>query len=183
MFFKKFYLLFGLIFSSASAQYITTDETQTAVELIENVLINSGCANISNVSVSGGNFTSGEKSWGYFNAAGTSFPFEEGIILSTGKIINAQGPNGYISDDGGGMGWVGDNDLNEALGLNNTFNATILEFDFIPIGNQISFDYIFSSEQYLTNPSPNQCSYTDGFVFLLSYRLCICIAADQNLNS
>ena len=87
MFFKKFYLLFGLIFSSASAQYITTDETQTAVELIENVLINSGCANISNVSVSGGNFTSGEKSWGYFNAAGTSFPFEEGIILSTGKII------------------------------------------------------------------------------------------------
>lgn len=167
MFFKKFYLLFGLIFSSASAQYITTDETQTAVELIENVLINSGCANVSNVSVSGGNFTSGEKSWGYFNAAGTSFPFEEGIILSTGKIINAQGPNGYISDDGGGMGWVGDNDLNEALGLNNTFNATILEFDFIPIGNQISFDYIFSSEQYLTNPSPNQCSYTDGFVFLL----------------
>ena len=167
MFFKKFYLLFGLIFSSASAQYITTDETQTAVELIENVLINSGCANVSNVSVSGGNFTSGEKSWGYFNAAGTSFPFEEGIILSTGKIINAQGPNGYISDDGGGMGWVGDNDLNEALGLNNTFNATILEFDFIPIGNQISFDYIFSSEQYLTNPSPNQCSFTDGFVFLL----------------
>lgn len=167
MFFKKFYLLFGLIFSSASAQYITTDETQTAVELTENVLINSGCANISNVSVSGGNFTSGEKSWGYFNAAGTNFPFEEGIILSTGKIINAQGPNGYISDDGGGMGWVGDNDLNEALGLNNTFNATILEFDFIPIGNQISFDYIFSSEQYLTNPSPNQCSFTDGFVFLL----------------
>lgn len=167
MLFKRFYLIIGLVFSSASAQYITTDETQTAVELIENVLLNSGCANISNVSVSGGNFASGENSWGYFNAAGTSFPFEEGIILSTGKIINAQGPNGYISDDGGGMGWVGDNDLNEALGLSNTFNATILEFDFIPIGNQISFDYIFSSEQYLTSPSPNQCNFTDGFVFLL----------------
>jgi gliding motility-associated-like protein len=167
MLFKKYYLLLGLIFSTASAQYITTDESRTPLQLIEDVLLNSGCASVSNISVSGGNFTSGEKSWGYFNAVGTSFPFEEGIILSTGKIINAQGPNGYISDDGGGMGWGGDNDLNQALGLNNTFNATILEFDFIPIGNQISFDYIFSSEQYLTNPNPNQCSFTDGFVFLL----------------
>ena len=167
MLFKRFYLIIGLVFSSASAQYITTDETRTAVELIEDVLINSGCANISNVSASGGFFASGEKSWGYFNAAGTSFPFEEGIVLSTGKIVNTQGPNSFISDDGGGMGWTGDNDLNQALGLNNTFNATVLEFDFIPLGNQISFDYIFSSEQYLTNPNPNQCSFTDGFVFLL----------------
>ena len=96
MLFKRFYLIIGLVFSSASAQYITTDESRTAVELIEDVLINSGCANISNVSVSGGNFASGEKSWGYFNAAGTNFPFEEGIILSTGKIINTQGPNETI---------------------------------------------------------------------------------------
>jgi gliding motility-associated-like protein len=167
MFFKKFYLLFVLAFSSASAQYITTDESRTPLQLIENVLLNSGCASVSNVSVSGGNWSSGAKSWGYFNGAGTTFPFEDGIILSTGKIANAKGPNDFISDDGGSMGWNGDNDLNQALQLNNTFNATILEFDFIPIGNQISFDYIFSSEQYLTNPSPNQCSYTDGFVFLL----------------
>jgi gliding motility-associated-like protein len=167
MFLKKTQLLFLLVFSSASAQYITTDESRTPLQLIENVLLNSGCASVTNVSVSGGNFDSGEKSWGYFNASGTTFPFEDGIVLSTGKIINTQGPNGFISDDGGGMGWTGDNDLNEALGLDNTFNATILEFDFVPTGNQISFDYIFSSEQYLTSPSPNQCNYTDGFAFLL----------------
>jgi gliding motility-associated-like protein len=167
MFLKKTQLLFLLVFSSASAQYITTDESRTPLQLIENVLLNSGCASVTNVSVSGGNFDSGEKSWGYFNASGTTFPFEDGIVLSTGKIINTQGPNGFISDDGGGMGWTGDNDLNEALGLSNTFNATVLEFDFVPTGNQISFDYIFSSEQYLTNPSPNQCNYTDGFAFLL----------------
>ena len=33
--------------------------------------------------------------------------------------------NGYLSDDGGGMGWNGDPDLNDALGLSNTFNATV----------------------------------------------------------
>ena len=132
-----------------------------------NVLINSSCANVLNVSVSGGNFASGEKSFGYFDATGTSFPFQNGIVLSTGKIVNAQGPNTSLSDDGGNMGWNGDPDLNDALGLSNTFNATILEFDFIPLGNKISFDYIFSSEQYLSSPSSNQCNYTDGFAFLL----------------
>src|SRR6218665_880581 len=167
MLFKKFYLLLVLTFGTASAQYISTDESRTPLQLIEDVLINSGCASVMNVSVSGGNFASGEKSWGYFNANGSAFPFTEGVVLSTGKVINTVGPNTFISDDGGGMGWNGDNDLNQALGLSNTFNATILEFDFVPIGNQISFDYIFSSEQYLSNPTSNQCSYTDGFVFLL----------------
>ena len=96
-------------------------------------------ANVLNVSVSGGNFASGEKSFGYFDATGTSFPFQNGIVLSTGKIVNAQGPNTSLSDDGGNMGWNGDPDLNQALGLSNTFNATVLEFDFIPLGNRISF--------------------------------------------
>ena len=167
IFLKKYCFLIGFLSATASAQYITTDETRTPLQLIEDVLINSDCASVSNISVSGGNFASGEKSWGYFNANGSGFPFAEGIILSTGKILNAIGPNSFISDDGGGMGWSGDPDLNQALGLSNTFNATILEFDFVPLGNRISFDYIFSSEQYLTNPSPNQCSFTDGFVFLL----------------
>ena len=162
-----FCLIFGLGIQFGNAQYITVDENQTAQQLVENVLINNPCANISNVSVSGGNFASGAKSFGYFDGSGTTFPFEKGIILSTGRISDAPGPNAYISDGGGGMGWGGDPDLDQALGLSSTFNATILEFDFVPLGNKISFDYIFSSEQYLLNPSVNQCNYTDGFAFLL----------------
>lgn len=164
MFFKKFHLLFVLMYGVTSAQYITTDETYTPLQLIENVLINSGCASVSNVSVSGGNFISGEKSWGYFNANGSAFPFAEGIVLSTGKIIDAQGPNDFISDDGDNMDWNGDLDLNTALHITNSLNATVLEFDFIPLGNQIRFDYIFSSEEYHGNAT---CTYSDGFAFLL----------------
>lgn len=162
-----FCLIFGLGIQFGNAQNITVDESYTPQDLVEDILINSPCANVFNVSVSGGNFATGEKSYGYFDATGTTFPFENGIILSTGKINNAPGPNSYLSDDGGGMGWNGDSDLNDALGLSNTFNATVLEFDFIPLGNRISFDYIFSSEQYLTSPSSNQCNFTDGFAFLL----------------
>jgi len=148
-------------------QYITTDENYSAQQLIQDVLINSPCATVSNFSVSGGNFTSGEKSYARFDGTGSTFPFQNGVVLSTGKAINTVGPNTFLSDDGQNMGWDGDLDLEQALGLNNSYNATVLEFDFVPIGNKFSFDYIFSSEQYLTNPSPNQCNFTDGFAFLL----------------
>ena len=162
-----FILVFLCGFVSNYGQNITVDEGFTPQYLINDVLINSSCANVLNISVSGGNFAGGDKSFGYFDATGTSFPFQNGIVLSTGKIINAQGPNSSLSDDGENMGWNGDPDLNQALGLSNTFNATVLEFDFIPLGNRISFDYIFSSEQYLSNPMSNQCNFTDGFAFLL----------------
>ncbi|HLO73526.1 MAG TPA: choice-of-anchor L domain-containing protein [Flavobacterium sp.] len=157
-------VLFGLIFQSGKAQYISVDEGYSAQYLVENVLIDSPCANVFNFSVSGGNFTSGEKSYGYFDASGTGFPFENGIILSTGKINNAPGPNSFVSDDGNGMGWNGDADLNQALNISNSINATVLEFDFIPLGSTISFDYIFSSEEYHGTAT---CQYSDGFAFLL----------------
>ncbi|MFT6638222.1 MAG: gliding motility-associated-like protein [Flavobacterium sp.] len=150
-----------------NAQVISVDESYTPTQLVENILLQSSCASVSNVTVSGGNFTSGELSYGAFDANGSVFPFQNGIILSTGKINNAPGPNTSILEDGGNMGWNGDTDLQNALGLSNSYNATILEFDFVPLGDQISFDYMLSSEQYLTNPSSNQCNYTDGFAFLL----------------
>jgi gliding motility-associated-like protein len=167
---KKYYIYLLVLFTyiqSANAQVISVNESYTPQQLIEDVLLQSSCASVSNVTVSGGNFASGELSYGFFDANGSSFPFQNGIILSTGKINNAPGPNTSILEDGGNMGWDGDTDLQNALGISNSYNATILEFDFIPLGDQISFDYMLSSEQYLTNPSSNQCNFTDGFAFLL----------------
>ena len=148
------------------SQYIAVDNTYTAENLVKQVLFNNSCGNVTNVSVSGGNWGNGQQSWGRFDANGSSFPFQDGIILSTGKIDSAVGPNTYIvSDDA--PGWGGDSDLNQALGISNTFNATVLEFDFTPVTNNVSFDFILSSEQYLSNPTQNQCNYTDGFAFLI----------------
>ncbi|MDK2772366.1 MAG: T9SS type B sorting domain-containing protein [Flavobacterium sp.] len=148
------------------SQYIAVDNTYTAENLVKQVLFDNSCGNVTNVSVSGGNWGNGQQSWGRFDANGSSFPFQDGIILSTGKIDSAVGPNTYIvSDDA--PGWGGDSDLNQALGISNTFNATVLEFDFTPVTNNVSFDFILSSEQYLSNPTQNQCNYTDGFAFLI----------------
>jgi len=39
-----------------------------------------------------------------------------------------------------------------------------LEFDFIPLTNFLSFDYIFASTEYADTGS---CRFTDGFAFLI----------------
>lgn len=159
-----FSLIFGSLCFCANAQYIQVDDTYTAQQLIENVLINSPCANVSNFTVSGGAF-SGEQSYGYFNAGTSSFPFADGIVLSTSRAKGCEGPNPsspILSDDA--PGWTGDADLEQALGINSTLNATLLEFDFTPLTSQVSFDYIFASEEYHGTAT---CTYSDGFAFLL----------------
>jgi gliding motility-associated-like protein len=159
-------LFFFLFVAQASySQYINVDDTYTANQLVENVLINSNCANITNISVSGSGNTAAE-SYGFFDGNSSGFPFASGVLLTTGTALSAIGPNASILSEGS-VNWLGDADLEQALQVNNSINATILEFDFTPLSNQFSFDYIFSSEQYLSNPSSNQCNFTDGLVFLL----------------
>jgi len=159
--------LFTLILSSlsfcAKAQYIQVDDTYTAQQLVENVLINSPCANVSNFTVSGDAFSAGEQSFGYFNSGSSGFPFADGIVLSTSRAKRTEGPNDNLIDEGSNA-WLGDADLEQALGITNTVNATILEFDFTPLTSQVSFDYIFSSEEYHGSAT---CTYSDGFAFLL----------------
>lgn len=147
----------------ATSQYIEVQDTFTAQQLVEDILINSPCANVSNFSVSGWDeFTS----YGYFSAGNSDFPFENGVLLTTGKALSAIGPNNSLLSEGS-TSWLGDTDLEQAIGESNTINATVLEFDFLPIANKIIFEYIFSSEQYFDYNNPNQCNFSDGFAFLL----------------
>jgi len=149
------------------SQNITVDSvTFSPQELIENVLIDSNC--IDNVSVTnfvGGNFGGQEQSFGYFDATGTTFPFESGIVMSTGRLSNVPGPNTTLSDDDA-PNWSGDDDLETILNETNTINATILEFDFTSVATEISFRYIFSSEEYQEG-NPNTCNFSDLFGFLI----------------
>jgi hypothetical protein len=54
------------------------------------------------------------------------------------SISKAVGPFDMTNIGGGSISWKGDLDLEEVLGISNTFNATVLEFDFIPLTNFIS---------------------------------------------
>ena len=83
---KIIFIFFGVLFNVGVSQNITVNQTYTAQQLIENILVNSGCVSVSNFSATGGNFGAGDLSFGYFNANSSVFPFQEGIVLSTGKL-------------------------------------------------------------------------------------------------
>lgn len=158
-----FILSFFAFSPKVVAQNIVVDDTYTAQQLVEDVLVNSPCATVSNFSVTGDTFSAGQQSYGYFDYSGTDFPFSNGIVLSTSRASRTAGPNNNLIDEGS-TSWQGDLDLEQALDITGTFNATALEFDFTPVTSKISFDYIFASEEY-QGTAP--CRYSDGFAFLL----------------
>ena len=152
--------------SIASAQSILVDDTKNAQQLVENVLVNSSCATISSPVATGDDYSSSAKSYAYFNAGTSNFPFKEGVLLSTWSSQNSVGPF-VINRGGGDSGWLGDSDLEQALNLTQTKNATVLEFDFIPLTNFTSFNYIFASNEY---QDYFPCAFSDGFAFLIKEK-------------
>lgn len=152
-------------FFVANAQYITVDDTKTAQELVEDILVNSSCANVTNFSVKGDSFSGSKNSYGYFHSGTSGFPFSEGILLSTWSSTSSVGP--FVSNRGGGdESWDGDSDLDQTVGIESV-NATSLEFDFTPLTNFVSFNYIFASNEY---QAYFPCEYSDGFAFLIKEK-------------
>ncbi|WP_177731819.1 choice-of-anchor L domain-containing protein [Flavobacterium inviolabile] len=150
---------------------IATNNTQhTVPQLVQDVLIGSTCAQVTNITWSTGTNFGSSNGIAYFTKNGSEFPFDSGIVLSTGDALKAKGPNTSSLGDGT-YAWLGDTQLFnyiQALGFDTDLtsynNATVLEFDFVPITNQLSFDFLFASEEYGTY----QCDYSDAFAFFLT---------------
>ncbi len=89
--------------------------------------------------------------------------FDAGLIISTGQGTAVRGPN---TADGttGSPGTPGYDQLDQLSGQT-TYNAAILEFDFVPLSAQVTFDYVFGSEEY--NEYVNT-SFNDTFAFWLN---------------
>ncbi|MCW9037195.1 choice-of-anchor L domain-containing protein [Altibacter sp.] len=148
----------------------------SAEALIQEVLVSgSSCVDIELTNLADnpdGASNINERSWGYFRDGGSNFPFSEGIILSSGFAVSAEGPNDNTgTSDGSSLDWPGDVDI-EAI-LNNLYgttvdtnNATVFEFTFSSSLTEIDFEFIFASEEY---EDQFECSdlFRDGFVFLL----------------
>ncbi len=161
---KRLILLPLLLFSILGWSQITVDETLTTQQLIEDVLVQNSCAIVSNFQQSTGtNFGEGN-GIGAFDQNGSAFPFAEGIILSSGFVVNAPGPNNTTHSDGT-FGWPGDADLEANTTATNTNNASWISFDFVPFDNQISFDFIMASEEYNQG---FECTFSDAFAFILT---------------
>lgn len=145
------------------AQQISVNNSVSVQDLIQNTLVQ-GCVEVSNISSPSNGSSIGIGSFGYFERAASNFPFENGIVLTTGNAnAGGNGQNNAILNDGD-PSWTTDSDLETILGISGTLNASSIEFDFISNSNLLAFNYILASEEYFGN---FPCDYSDAFAFLI----------------
>lgn len=118
----------------------------------------------------------GQVRGGYFERGSSDFPFERGLILTTGDVARQSGPNTALDETSAepfSGGYLVINEILDARLGNTAFAQNIIStsFDFIPQTNQVSFRYIFASESY-GNSENIECDngntiLQDGFAIIL----------------
>lgn len=137
--------MFGMMISCLPGwSQLQTSGGQTATQLVQNTLLGGG---VQLVSV---NFQGSPNAIGTFNGTFSNIGISSGVIMTTGVISGPDGPvgpnnlpNAGIDNGTGGYGL-----LNAIAAPEQTFNATVIEFTFIPQGDSINFKYVFASEEY-----------------------------------
>lgn len=165
---KLLLIIASAITVNCFSQAITVSTSSyTVPQLVNSVLINSPCVSATNITWKTGTNFASSNGIGYFQNANPNFPMQSGVILSTGDVTHASGPNNSMLNDGA-ANWPGDSSLESTLlqsGISmNSVNASILEFDFTPISPTFSFEFLFASEEY----GNFQCQFSDAFAFLLT---------------
>jgi hypothetical protein len=117
-----------------------TDESLSPTALAQ-ALVGTG------VTVSNVTYTGAAQAAGTFAGGQSIFGFDSGVILSSGSLANTIGPN-CDPDITANNGQPGDTDLQTLVTGGATMDAAVLEFDFVPAGNSLNFQYVFASDEY-----------------------------------
>ncbi|MBK7346036.1 MAG: choice-of-anchor L domain-containing protein [Chitinophagaceae bacterium] len=169
---KKIVLLFFFCFFSVLSIAQLNITPQTTANALAQSLVGTGIT-ISNVT-----FTGNPLMAGYFRAQNNAgLGIDTGIVLTNGRAKTTGGNTG-VNDDAGQLastGWslAGDANLATAISspVGDLHDACILEFDFVPLGDSIKFNYVFSSEEYtpaFACPDLSGGGYNDAFAFFIS---------------
>lgn len=157
--------LFGNFFPTVLYAQLITNNALNPQGLVQNVLLGNGVT-VSNVTYNGSPMAIAQ-----FTAANTTLGINSGIVLTTGTTLpNGDGPQGPNDAPGTGV----DNNmggfalLSQAIQGTQTYNAAILEFDFIPYADTVRFKYVFGSDEYPEFAPPNNTTYNDVFGFFIS---------------
>lgn len=160
-------LIFICSFGALLAQPISVSTTQTPQQLVENVLLGFGVTAF-NVTINGDPALANtpQSNMGYFTNTNALFPIGNGLVLTTGNAIGAPGPNnqsGATNNSPATPNVAFDPHLNDIANAGVT-NGIVLEFDFIPSGDTLVFNYMFGSDEY---PEWSPSSYNDAFGLFL----------------
>ncbi|MFN0202409.1 MAG: choice-of-anchor L domain-containing protein [Bacteroidia bacterium] len=155
----KFLLLCASVLLAAplQAQLFVDNQGYTAQSMVTD-FFDSTCVTISNVT-----FTGDSTQIGFFDGSLSNIGLNAGLILSSGDVYLAAGPN----DQGGATAIIspgaGDLDL-DGLTSVSTWDAAVLELDLVPSVDTVFFKYVFGSEEFLEFVG----SFNDVFAFFIS---------------
>ncbi|WP_440879195.1 choice-of-anchor L domain-containing protein [Vibrio natriegens] len=155
----------ALTFSGFTHAVTSTDISPTETQLV-NDMVGSG------ITVSNVIYTGSPVARGFFSGGSASIGIDTGLMLSSGNIANAVGPN-TADGTSTNLGLPGDIDLDTLIPGYSTLDATTLQFDFVvepvPGGSLepiiVAFRYVFASEEY--NEYVNSV-YNDVFGFFIN---------------
>ncbi|MBX7204356.1 MAG: choice-of-anchor L domain-containing protein [Bacteroidia bacterium] len=154
---KKLLTIFLLLSSPLVRAQLVFDTTSNVEQMVRQVFQSDG-VEIKNI-----RFTGYDKAIRVFHNSKNNMPMQAGIFLATGHYNTAKGPNLSASSSYSTDAW-GDRQLTDLAGYS-TYDAAILEFDFIPSGSTVSFQYLFASEEY---PEYVGSKFNDVFAFFIS---------------
>lgn len=161
---KKIFLSAFLLIAAAQIQaQLATSNAMTPAQLVQNVLLGTG------ITATNITYTGSALARGTFNGTASNLGISSGVVLATGNIANAVGPNNN-SGTTSVFNLGGDPDLNIITSPSQSYDAAVLEFDFIPRTDTVKFRYIFASEEYMEYVAspPLPPTVNDGFGFFIS---------------
>lgn len=161
------HLIFLLACGAVFAQPIAVSTTQTPQQLVNNVLLGFGVTAL-NITVNGDPLLANtpQPNLAYFTNTNAGFPIANGLLLTTGNAGAAVGPNssGSFTNNMPATPNVSfDPHLND-IAAGTVRNGVVLEFDFIPSGDTLVFNYMFGSDEY---PEYSPSNYNDAFGLFL----------------
>jgi len=137
---KVIFLIISLLGCIYASGQLVTNTSQSPNALVQNVLLGPG------VTVSNIQYYGSPRAIGSFTATNTNLGIESGIIMTTGTVMkDGNGPHGPNNKEDAGVNnnAPGINLLSNLVDGTTTFNAAILEFDFVALADTVSFNYIF----------------------------------------
>ena len=137
-------------------QYIPMTSFEDVADLVIDTFIANDCFEVPPESININGQFGNNPSIGYFFEGQTAIGMESGLVITNGPLGEFGGGNSSTGA-GSNLGLPGDSNLSAIEDIYGgtigggdvaTFDAGTVEFDFIPTAEEVTFKYVFASEEY-----------------------------------
>lgn len=153
---KSIFLLQLFISGAVAYGQISITANQNATVLAQR-LAGSG------VTITNATLTCAAAANGVFTVTSSNLGLDSGIVLTTGNAMAVAAAEPPLTSNNNNTN--GDPALAALSGASTTRDACMLQFDLVPKGDTVKFEYVFGSEEYINSI----CGpYNDAFAFFIS---------------